>query len=43
MPIIDKLISAYRMEGIDICTGLASHDFGNLPSGPVYPICQGRP
>ena len=34
MPIIDKLISAYRMEGIDICTGLASHDFGNLPSAP---------
>jgi predicted O-methyltransferase YrrM len=34
MPIIDKLISAYRVEGIDICTGLASHDFGNLPSAP---------
>jgi predicted O-methyltransferase YrrM len=28
MPIISKLVEMYRAEGIDICTGLSSHEFG---------------
>lgn len=34
MPVIGKLVALYRAEGIDICTGLGSHDFGNLPTVP---------
>ena len=34
MPIIGKLVEMYRAQGIDICTGLASHDFNDLPTAP---------
>jgi hypothetical protein len=31
MPIIVKLAGMYRTQGIDICTGLGSHEFDDLP------------
>jgi predicted O-methyltransferase YrrM len=34
MPIIGKLAKMYRAEGIDICTGLGSHEFDDLPWAP---------
>jgi predicted O-methyltransferase YrrM len=34
MPIIGKLVELYRAQEIEICTGLGSHDFGDLPSAP---------
>jgi predicted O-methyltransferase YrrM len=30
MPIIGKLVKMYRAQGIDICTGLPSHEFGSF-------------
>lgn len=34
MPVIGALVKLYRTEGIDICTGLSSHDFSDLPTAP---------
>jgi predicted O-methyltransferase YrrM len=34
MPIIGKLVEMYRAQGIDICTGLRSYDFYDLPTAP---------
>lgn len=34
MPIVGKLVEMYRAQGIEICTGLTSHDFDDLPWAP---------
>lgn len=34
MPILAQMIEMYRAQGIDICTGLSSHDFGDLGTAP---------